>query len=143
MRCNLRCRYCFADGYQTVDAPRFSLKSVLAQIDEYAKAYRGESFCLHGGEATLTERGDLEALLSKMYEVSKCGSIQTNLYELDADLIRMFKRYNIHVGVSLDGDGDLNSLRGGFACEAENLQYTEQVFANLQRLHEAGELRKS
>jgi uncharacterized protein len=97
----------------------------------------GDSFCLHGGECTLIDRKDLEAILKKMHELQGRSSLQTNCYKLDDDLIRLFKTYKTSVGVSIDGDEGLNSLRG-FPEDKKNREYTDQVIHNIFTLHKEG-----
>ncbi len=97
-----------------------------------------ETFSLHGGECTLVPREDFEVLLRKMVDLQGYSSLQTNCYQLDEDLIRMFIKYRTSVGISIDGNGPLNSLRGFPRNRKVNRNYTNQVINNISRLRQAG-----
>ena len=77
-------------------------------MEKMHKQTGGDLFCMHGGECTLIDRSDFETILKKMYQLQGKSSIQTNAYEIDNDLIRLFKKYKTSVGVSIDRDGKLN-----------------------------------
>jgi uncharacterized protein len=98
----------------------------------------GDNFCMHGGECTVTNRGDFETILKKMYELQGKSALQTNCFNIDNDLIRLFKKYKTSVGVSIDGDGELNALRGFPDDKKKNRDYTNQVLQNMFRLQEEG-----
>jgi uncharacterized protein len=102
------------------------------------KETRGDSLCLHGGECTLIDRKDFATILKKMYELQGRSSLQTNCYKIDDDLIRLFKIYKTSVGVSIDGDNSLNSLRGFPDDKKKNREYTDQVINNILTLHKEG-----
>ncbi|GAJ08793.1 unnamed protein product, partial [marine sediment metagenome] len=42
---------------------------------------------------------------------AKCSSIETNATLIDKDFIELFKKYKTHVGISLDGPGELSKYR--------------------------------
>jgi hypothetical protein len=107
-------------------------------MEKLHKESGGDSFCLHGGECTLIKRPDFEAILKKMYDLQGYSSLQTNCYKIDADMIRIFKTYKTSVGVSIDGDGELNSLRGFPTDKNKNRRYTRQTIKNMITLQEQG-----
>jgi uncharacterized protein len=111
---------------------------MLNSMDVLHRETRGDSFCLHGGECTLIDRKDFEAILKKMYELQGRSSLQTNGYKIDDDLIKIFKNYNTYVGISIDGDNSLNSLRGFPRDKKKNREYTDQVIKNIFKLHKEG-----
>lgn len=72
-RCNLRCRFCFADGGKTVSDP--SLEEMKAAIREIAEKCGGPLLQLSGGEPTL--RDDLPELVRYAKEAG-CSYVQVN-----------------------------------------------------------------
>ena len=71
----------------------------------------GGPFTLFGGEPLLLPMRDLETLFAWGFEKYGGSSIQTNGSTLRRGHIDLFRRYNVHVGVSLDGPGALNRPR--------------------------------
>ncbi len=138
LNCNLHCGYCFAHGYDWNTATTYNLEAMLESMETLHNETKGDSFCLHGGECTLINRRDLETILKKMYDLQGCSSLQTNCYKIDNDLVRLFKNYKTSIGVSIDGDGSLNALRGFPEDEEKNKQYTDQVLNNIFTLYKEG-----
>ncbi|MGQ9813484.1 MAG: radical SAM protein [Dissulfurimicrobium sp.] len=110
--CNLDCAYCYREDH----GPFQRMPREIAENSLHLAASSGRSFHvqLAGGEPTL-EPGLIEWVASF---VRKKGwpatlGIQTNGTILDTSLTRLFKRYDIQVGVSLDGPPDIHEkLRG-------------------------------
>jgi len=117
---------------------RYDLQKILESMEQMHKTTRGNSFCMHGGECTLIPRGDFETILKKMYELQGQSAIQTNGYTINNDLIRLFKNYRTNVGVSIDGDGELNALRGFPDNPEKNRKYTDKVLANILKMKKEG-----
>ncbi len=110
--CNLHCAYC----YREERGPVQSMTWEIAEKGLRLAAATGHTFHvqLTGGEPTL-EPELIEWIASFIRKKSLPATIgiQTNGTILDASLIRMFKRYDIQVGVSLDGPPDFHEkLRG-------------------------------
>ena len=114
-KCNLACKYC----YTTTQGARFfdesnwdaaeTLKKLVSRIEESSNPK--ECFLtFHGGEPTLLGVHKLEELfkIARSSERIKGVSIQTNATLVNDELIEIFKKYNIDVGVSYDG---INSSR--------------------------------
>ncbi len=72
-RCNLRCRFCFADGGRGEDDP--PLERLKAQIDDLAAKTGGALLQLSGGEPTL--RDDLPELVAHA-KAAGCAFVQIN-----------------------------------------------------------------
>jgi uncharacterized protein len=138
LNCNLRCGYCFGHGYKWNKNAGYNIEAILSSMQIMHQQTGGDSLCLHGGESTLIDRKDFEAILKKMFELQGKSSIQTNCYKLDDELINLFKKYKTSVGVSLDGDRGLNAIRGFPGDKKKSLEYTNQVLNNLFRLHKEG-----
>lgn len=71
---------------------------------------RGE-FILFGGEPLLVPLEDLEKFFKFGYEKYKKNGIQTNGTLITERHIDLFRRYAVHVGISIDGPEYLNDAR--------------------------------
>ena len=120
--CNLRCKYCFYSsiaqsrtdankGMMTLD----TAKSVIKNAFEFTKG--GDVyFTFQGGEPLLRGLEFFEEFTSLCNQLNIYGSklsicVQTNGTLIDDEWCRFFKKHNILVGVSLDGDEELNDYR--------------------------------
>jgi len=108
IRCNLGCRYCYQNPQR--EAGNFGKRYSLEAMKE-AILKEGGPFALFGGEPLLLPRKELEDLWSWGYEKFKSNSIQTNGILIDDEHIRLFRKYRVRVGISIDGPGELNDLR--------------------------------
>jgi uncharacterized protein len=108
VQCNLQCTYCYQQPERDAGniATRYDLDAMKAAVRE-----EGGPFILFGGEPLLIPVADLESLWS--FGLTEFGSnnIQTNGALLNDDHIRLFRRYKVHVGISIDGPGELNDVR--------------------------------
>jgi uncharacterized protein len=93
----------------------------------------GSRFTIFGGEPLLLPARDLEDLWSWGLEKFHQNGIQTNGTLINDDHIRMFRRYRVAVGISIDGPGGLNSLRWAGSPEATR-EATEKTEAAIRRL---------
>ncbi len=119
--CNLSCSYCYQDPMR--NAGNYGTKINLGKVIPLLT----EKFTVFGGEPLLVDRLTLERLwgigLAKFGE----NSIQTNGALIDDDFIRLFIKYNVSVGLSVDGPGELNDAR----CNRET---TKKIFENIEKL---------
>jgi len=110
--CNLNCAYC----YRQEQDPFQSMPREVAEKGLRLAASSGRSFHVQiaGGEPCLEpELIEWAASLVRKEGWPATIGIQTNGTILEASLIRIFKRYDIQVGVSLDGPTDFHEkLRG-------------------------------
>jgi uncharacterized protein len=106
--CNIACTYCYQTPQRLAGnvERRYSLDLMKAAVEA-----EGGPFTLFGGEPLLLPLEDLESLWSWGFERYGANSVQTNGVPLRAEHIELFKRYKVHVGLSIDGPGALNSLR--------------------------------
>lgn len=121
--CNLSCSYCYE--YNAGDEswrrkPKIILDQVverlLDRIEEYqAKDLRKISLVLHGGEPLLAGYNRLSSILEKVRKRLTNEQLnlvlQTNGTLLSNPLIKLFKEYDVLVGVSLDGGEQHNKNR--------------------------------
>ncbi len=77
----------------------------------------GQSFTVFGGESLLVPVDDLEELWRWGKERFGQNSVQTSASIITEDHFRLFKKYSVHVGISLDGPGELNDVRWAGSLE--------------------------
>ena len=108
VKCNIRCGYCYQNPQRDADntLQSYDMKKMKSAIEA-----AGGPFSLFGGEALLIPEKDLEELWSWGFKKWKRNSIQTNGTLINDRHIEMFKKYKVHVGISIDGPGELNDLR--------------------------------
>ena len=107
-RCNIQCRYCYQQPRR--DAGHIAKEFDLDKIKEAVLA-EGDAFSLFGGEPLMVRIADLEALWSWGFERFGKNSVQTNGTLIRDAHIALFKRYNVSVGISIDGPGEMNDIR--------------------------------
>jgi uncharacterized protein len=108
VRCNIQCQYCYQNPQR--DAGNFTDKYDI-DLMKAAIVADGGGFALFGGEPLLVPERDLEDLWSWGFGRYGHNAMQTNGTLLNDNHIRMFKQYNVTVGISLDGPGELNDVR--------------------------------
>lgn len=106
--CNLQCLYCYQHlqrdaGNLTVE---YNMEKMKAAVER-----AGGHFVLFGGEPLLMSEKDLEEIWSWGLEKYGQNGVQTNGSLINDAHIRLFKRYKVHVGISIDGPEDLNDVR--------------------------------
>jgi len=130
--CNLRCAYCYQVPQRDLGpADRsYDLDAMKAAVE-----VEGGPFTLFGGEALLVPEEDLEALWSWGFERYGSNSVQTNGVAINDAHVRMFHRYRVHVGISIDGPGELNDARrhGSLERTRQATARTEQAIERLCR----------
>jgi len=125
----MRCAYCFARTHTHVPQkiPNINFSKIEEQLRKLIGNNKGREVCLHGGEPLALPKYLLEAFFKMLYEVNGRSAIQTNLYNLDDDHIRMFKRYNVSIGASIDGPPEL-TYSGAFQKSQRSRKYTLKGF---------------
>jgi radical SAM protein with 4Fe4S-binding SPASM domain len=134
VRCNLQCQYCYQHPQR--DAANISIPYDLEKMKRKAKR-EGSHFSLFGGEALLLPEEDLEDLWAWGFENFGRNGIQTNGTLINANHVRMFKQYKVHVGISIDGPGELNDIRWCGSVEATRAA-TAKTHAAIDWLCEEG-----
>jgi uncharacterized protein len=116
-RCNLNCSYCYMYNLGDTtyrERPRVMSKPValaaLSRIAQYAEEHGIDAvqLVLHGGEPLLVGKEWMKWFLDQVYRELGDGAavgvgVQTNGTLLDAQWVRLFSRYCVGVGVSMDG----------------------------------------
>ncbi len=128
--CNLECHYCYQNPQREAGNLRqsYDLEKMKAAVER-----EGGPFTLFGGEPLLIPSNDLEELLRWGLEKYGKNSIQTNGALINDEHIRLFKQYNVDVGISIDGPGELNDLRW-IANEQKTRDATAKVEAAIERV---------
>jgi uncharacterized protein len=111
VRCNLQCGYCYEDAMRDAGnlGGRYDLDAMKRSAALHSR--EDEPFLLFGGEPLLLPKHVLEDLWAWGFKRSGRTSIQTNGVLIDDEHIALFKRYNVGVGISMDGPGELNDAR--------------------------------
>jgi uncharacterized protein len=126
--CNLSCTYCYQDPMRdagNINSPRNWDRSrkVLENL--------GRSFIVFGGEPLLTPIEHLEEVWKFGLEKFGENGIQTNGSLITDRHIDLFSKYNVGVGISIDGSGDLNSPR---VCSRDTLEATNRTLDSIKKL---------
>ncbi|WP_171043702.1 radical SAM protein [Pseudoalteromonas spongiae] len=130
-KCNLSCSYCYQDKERrnrSNNSNKYSITKIINSIEVL-----DEPFTLFGGEALLTPKADLEKLWKFGFEKFGSNRIQTNGLLIDLECIELFHKYNVHVGVSIDGPEQLNDARQ-FRDEKNTLNATRKIIENIKLL---------
>lgn len=128
IKCNLKCTYCYQEPMR--EAGNFSVPLNFVRVKETLKKYK-TGFSLFGGEPLLTPIEHLEEIWKYGFEAHGNNGIQTNGTIVTPAHIDLFRRYRVHVGISIDGPGDANAPR----CE-ENI--TQKIIDNIHLLTAEG-----
>jgi uncharacterized protein len=128
--CNIACHYCYQNPQR--EAGNFRQSYQMEQM-KAAVSREGGPFTLFGGEPLLLPFDDLEELFRWGMEIYGRSSIQTNGILLNDAHLRLFQTYNVDVGISVDGPGELNDLRWHVNLE-ETRRNTQRAIANIERL---------
>ena len=128
-RCNLACDHCYV--YEHVDqtwrdqpqSMAFDTLRVAAErIAEHARAHRLDrvTVVLHGGEPLLVGEERLRAMLTELRRTVAATTrvdlhMQSNGLLLTPSLCELLTEFDVHVGISLDGDRRANDRHRRFA----------------------------
>jgi uncharacterized protein len=134
VNCNIGCQYCYQNPLR--DAGNVT-KSYDMEAMKAAIVKAGGPFIVFGGEPLLMPQEDLEALWSWGLERFGENSIQTNGTLINDNHIRMFKSYRVHVGISVDGPGELNDVRWAGSLE-KTRRMTARTHAAIEHLCQEG-----
>jgi uncharacterized protein len=106
--CNIQCQYCYQNPQRDAGnvAAAYDLPKMKAAIQA-----EGGPFSLFGGEALLLPLKDLEDIWAWGLEQYGENSVQTNATLITDEHIALFKKFRVHVGISVDGPVELNDVR--------------------------------
>jgi uncharacterized protein len=108
VKCNIQCQYCYQNAVRenSNSSPAYDIAAIKASVEA-----EGGPFTLFGGEPLMMPIAGLEELWSWGFEKFGSNGLQTNGTLLRSEHLRLIKSYNVRVGISVDGPGELNSAR--------------------------------
>ena len=114
VNCNIGCQYCYQNPQRDAGnlTRAYDLEAMKAAV-----LREGGSFILFGGEPLLLPEDDLEKLWAWGLEQFGQNGLQTNGTLINENHVRMFRRYRVQVGISIDGPGELNDVRWAGSLE--------------------------
>lgn len=110
----------------------YDMEKMFAALEQ-----EGGEFSVFGGEPLLVPLDDLIKIFAWGYERYKKNGIQTNGVLITPAHIEAFKKYNVHVGFSMDGPDELNDSRWAGTLERTR-ESTVKSFANMKACIAAG-----
>lgn len=122
--CNIACKYCYQEEMRdagNINTPR-DWARVKSQISRL-----GTDFTVFGGEPLLAPLAHLEEVWKFGFANFGRNGVQTNGSLITDKHIELFQRYNVGVGISIDGPGDMNNIR----CTDELTAKTEKAIQKL------------
>ena len=113
-KCNLNCVYCSEGDKAIAVLEKETLFKAIDELPNLLEKYKRENISLlwHGGEPLSVGKTYLQEVMQ--YAVNKLKNyklkflVQTNGTLIDAEWIDLFKKFNVGVGVSLDGYKELH-----------------------------------
>ena len=147
-RCNLKCTYChwFRDPDVYKQPPLMSkgvFDHFINRLNDYFYSYAKNSFkvVFHGGEPTLLKKELFEymciqlRLLEKKHDKVINLGITTNGTFIDDDWMKLWKKYNVGVSVSIDGDAEAHNR---YRVDFKGKGTYSLVSQGIKKLHQAG-----
>lgn len=136
--CNLACEYCYEHPSREVTQPEYDVEAIMDRLEDWKEMYPNETPPgLHGGEPLLIPDDDMDRFLEYIDENWEQNPwIQTNGSLISEKHIELFEKYNVHVGISCDGPGELNRMRKSKGGNTE--ETTQKTIDNIHRLHDRG-----
>lgn len=146
-RCNLNCTYCyyFNQDYSSDNKSRLIRDDVIQELPDFLLRSLEKTnlkvlnIVFHGGEPLLLGTKKFSKICKKVSEaltgrVEFSLGVQTNGVLINKDWIDVFEKYNVHVGVSLDGDEYINDENRRFKNGSGSYYKARK---GIQRLKEA------
>ncbi len=133
--CNIQCRYCYQNLQRAAGNQQkghYDLDRIMDTLQKINKP-----FTLFGGEALLMPEPDLENIWRWGFDKFGENGIQTNGILINNNHVAMFKKYNVHVGFSIDGPGELNDARWAGSLDKTRAA-TARSLAAMERLSREG-----
>ena len=135
--CNADCVYCYQDPMRRAGNTKTRGKANLDLMFQIADE-QDAMITVFGGEGLLVPIPTLDQIFAHSFEKKGKASIQTNGSLIKDEHIEMFKKYNVHVGISVDGPGELNSLRLSKEKGRTTDEMTAATIQNIEKLKKAG-----
>jgi len=114
--CNLGCTYCYEEpdrhhSQEDIDA-EYDMDLIMERLEGWKDEYPNQTPGFHGGEPLLVRDEHLEQIFEYVDEHWDGSShVQTNATLIEDHHFDMFVEYDVGIGVSCDGPGELNGNR--------------------------------
>jgi len=133
-KCNIQCKYCYQHPIRDAGnvLHSYDIEKMKVGIEQ-----EGSAFTLFGGEALMIPEKDLEEIWSWGFKKYGRNGIQTNGTLINDNHIRMFKKYKVNVGISVDGPEELNDVRWAGSIKRTR-HNTAKTHAAIKRLCQEG-----
>jgi len=138
--CEVGCEYCFSKPNEKQNYDKEKMMVVIKEEirkDRISNKGHDPTVVLHGGEICFLPLIDLEYFLKELEDIGIICGLQTSLMGMTRDHVRLFKKYKVRIGVSVDGPKELNILRGP-RNEGRNREYQNELIENLKILKDEG-----
>lgn len=116
-QCNLRCSYCYVpDKDQATELMNMDIFKTFCEKLAAESRYDWIRLLYHGGEPLLwgkenfIESAGIVDWLEKKHHKKLYKVIQSNGTLIDEEWVELFKKYDFHIGVSLDGPPSIHNL---------------------------------
>jgi uncharacterized protein len=137
--CNLRCAYCFPEHMwaRQGHSPTISEETYRGILERTFSTTTAETVDIHfaGGEPLLAGQEWLEGAMrlgrdiAARHDKGATFSLQTNATLVTRELARVLAENRVRVGVSLDGDTEINDeMRGGTAGALRGFRYLAETY---------------
>lgn len=133
--CNLSCTYCYEHPVRDAGNHGVFDYDVNKMIEGLKK--EGGEFSIFGGEPLLVDIDTLEKLWDFGYKTYGKNGIQSNGVLITDKHIELFKKYKVHVGISMDGPDELNDARWAGSLEKTRLA-TKKSLENIEKCVQNG-----
>ena len=113
VKCNIKCKYCYQEPQRNARniLHKFDMPRMKEAIIEAVAETGVKTFTVFGGEPLLVPIEELEELWSWGYSKFGRNQVQTNGTLISDKHIELFNKYNVKVGISVDGPDKLNDAR--------------------------------
>lgn len=147
LSCNLRCIYCYnrLRHNNRIVLSEFDGKTMAEKAIALAKITNHCEVVLHGGEPLLWNIKELHKFIDTVTKAGIRVAIQTNGTLITDKHIELFKRYNVGVGISIDGDEEIGITRGYWETDEKpkysletNKRVVRNVLRNIKKLYKSG-----
>lgn len=139
--CNLACVYCSEGDKEPMILDKTILHKMIEEIPELLNQLNDKNitFLWHGGEPLLVGKQYLIESMDFAISKLKCFNprflVQSNGTLIDDEWVDIFKKYNVHVGVSLDGYRELHDIN---RLKKDGTPTFNIIMKNIRLLQEAG-----
>lgn len=125
--CNLKCRYCYDSADGNIDET-MKLETFERTLFVASRNFNQIHFLWHGGEPLLAGYDfffnvfNIQELYIQKFKLKVTNSIQTNCTLFTDDIVKLFLKYNVKIGVSFDGiDNEINRCENKYFFRGYNL----------------------